>query len=202
MGPDGALYYLDLSFTERGILLGQGPSANAGTLRRIRFIGGGNQAPVVVASASPLKGSPPLDVTFSSSGTYDPDGGSLSYSWDFGDGSPVSTSVNPVHRYVSSGQYQATLIASDGADSAFQSVSIVVGDPPVGVIQSPTDGAFFKAGDQILIEGDGKDAQGSPLPDSAFSWTILFLHDDHVHPGIGPVVGVRSLDVRHPDHGT
>ena len=192
MGPDGAIYYLDLSFTERPVQGGTGGVFNAGTLRRIRFIGAGNQPPIVAASATPLQGIAPLDVTFSSAGTYDPDGGALTYSWDFGDGS-TSSVANPVHRYSTRGQYQATLTVSDGVDSAFQSLSIVVGAPPIGVIQSPTDGALFKAGDQILIKGDGSDAQGNLLPDSAFSWTIVFLHDQHVHPGIGPVVGMRNF---------
>src|SRR5262249_39564734 len=74
-GPDGALYYLDLSFDE------QAGSFNAGTLRRVRFLGATNHPPVVTASASPLQGLAPLDVTFSSSGTFDPEGDPLTYSW-------------------------------------------------------------------------------------------------------------------------
>ena len=195
MGPDGALYYLDLSFNE------QAGSFNAGTLRRMRYLGAGNQPPVVVANATPLQGpSPPLDVSFSSTGTYDPDGGTLSFSWDFGDGS-ISTEASPVHTYSARGQYQATLTVSDGADSAFKSISIVVGDPPTAVIQSPANGLAFKAGDHILIQGDGKDFQGNPLPDSALSWTVVFRHEQHVHPGIGPIVGVRSFTFDIPTSG-
>jgi glucose/arabinose dehydrogenase len=202
MGPDGALYYLDFSFTERPVQpgTGGGGSFNAGTLRRMRFLGTGNQPPVAVGSATPDHGSPPLDVTFSSGGSFDPDGGTLTYSWDFGDGA-TSTQPAPVHRYTSIGRYQATLTVSDGTDSAFTSISIVVGDPPTGVIQSPTDGALFKAGDQILISGDGTDAHGNVLPDSAFSWTIVFHHDNHLHPGIGPVNGVRDLTFDIPVSG-
>jgi glucose/arabinose dehydrogenase len=62
MGPDGALYYLDFSFTERPVQpgTGGGGSFNAGTLRRMRFLGTGNQPPVAVGSATPDHGSPPL----------------------------------------------------------------------------------------------------------------------------------------------
>jgi glucose/arabinose dehydrogenase len=68
-GPDGALYYLDLSFDERVGCF------NAGRLRRVQFLGTANQPPVVVATANPLEGLAPLQVGFSSDGTVDPEGG-------------------------------------------------------------------------------------------------------------------------------
>ena len=73
-GPDGLLYYL--SFT-------------TGEVRRIRFNG-----VVANASATPKFGYSPLSVAFSSAGTTNTGGGSLSYSWDFGDGA-TSTAANP-----------------------------------------------------------------------------------------------------------
>ena len=106
-GPDGSLYYLDLSFDE------QAGSFNAGTLRRVRFLGATNQPPAVVAAASPLGGLAPLLVSFSSDGTLDPEGDPLTYSWNFGDGA-TSTQPNPTHTYSASGQYTATLTVSDG----------------------------------------------------------------------------------------
>ena len=89
-GPDGSLYYLDLSFAEQ-----QG-AFNDGTLRRMRYLGTSNQPPTVVANGNPLQGQPPLNVSFSSAGTSDPDGDSLTYAWDFGDGAS-STAPNPSH---------------------------------------------------------------------------------------------------------
>ena len=78
MGPDGMLYYL--SFT-------------TGQINRIRF--NGTQA---VASATPVHGYSPLSVAFSSAGSVDSGGGSLSYLWEFGDGT-TSTQANPTHVY-------------------------------------------------------------------------------------------------------
>ncbi|THV56050.1 PKD domain-containing protein, partial [Flagellimonas alvinocaridis] len=45
----------------------------------------GNSAPVAVATASPLTGNAPLEVSFTGSGSTD-DVGVVSHSWDFGDG--------------------------------------------------------------------------------------------------------------------
>jgi hypothetical protein len=51
-----------------------------------------------------------------------------SYLWDFGDGSPLSTSPNPSHLYTVAGTYTVTLIASDGncSDTSSQVVVIFV----------------------------------------------------------------------------
>jgi hypothetical protein len=80
-----------------------------------------NQAPVVTATRSPSTGTAPLAVTFSSSGTYDPEGGPLTYSWTFGDGG-TSTVANPVHTYQSTGTFSARLTVSDGTSSTQSSV--------------------------------------------------------------------------------
>ena len=77
------------------------------------------QNPVAVANCdnhAPLSGQ---TVNFSSSGSYDPAGGCTinSYSWTFGDGSPISTSPNPSHIYNAaaggSASYLATLQVTD-----------------------------------------------------------------------------------------
>ena len=130
-GPDGSIYYLDLSFDE------QNGTTNAGTLRRMRYLGSGNQPPTVNASGTPLQGQPPLTVNFSSVGSSDPEGDPLTYSWNFGDGN-TSPAANPSHTYAASGRYTVTLTVSDGTNSPFKTLSVVVGTPPVGQIVTPS----------------------------------------------------------------
>jgi PKD repeat protein len=73
-----------------------------------------SQPPVASASASPYTGVAPLPVTFYSNGSYDPEGGSLSYAWNFGDNSTGAGATVP-HTYSVPGTYIATLTVTDNA---------------------------------------------------------------------------------------
>lgn len=72
------------------------------------------QPPVAVASGSPLTGTAPLTVTFSSNESYD-DGVIVAYNWDFGDGTADSDQANPQHTFVNAGTYPVTLTVTDSA---------------------------------------------------------------------------------------
>jgi len=76
----------------------------------------GNTAPVGDAGG-PYSVHWGKSITLDASGSYDPDGHSLSYGWDFGDGS-TGTGVTPTHTYAVSGVYTVTLTVADSYDSA------------------------------------------------------------------------------------
>ncbi len=91
------------------------------------YVGQPNQLPVAAAAADPSSGTAPLQVSFSSAGSHDPDGSIVTYAWDFGDGGSSSL-ANPAHTYTTPGSYTATLTVTDNqgaTDSA--SVAIEVG---------------------------------------------------------------------------
>jgi PKD repeat protein len=71
-----------------------------------------NEAPVAVASATPVSGTLPLEVAFTGSGSTD-DMGVTGYLWAFGDGTPASTEANPVHTFVRAGTYMVELTVED-----------------------------------------------------------------------------------------
>lgn len=99
-----------------------------------------NVLPVAVATASPTSGIGPLNVSFTGINSYDPDGTIVSYSWDFGDGSSLSTSPNPTHIYNTVDTFTATLTVTDnsgGTDTATVQAT-VTGLPPV-IIPTITD---------------------------------------------------------------
>ena len=193
-GPDGALYYLDLGYTDTTGTFG------VSKVRRIRYVSS-NRPPVVVASATPTTGSVPLNVSFSSAGSNDPEGQPITYSWDFGDGSPLSTVANPSHTYTKAGPYSARLTVSDGVTTSVSTpIAIQAGSAPVASIAAPLDGSTFRAGDVISYRGDGTDAEDGALPASAFSWTVDFLHDGHVHPG-STLTGAKSGSFTIPTSG-
>jgi PKD repeat protein len=59
--------------------------------------------------------------------------GGTSYSWNFGDGSPASTSENPTHTYAADGSYSVVLTINGSMASSPQTV-YVVSSPVVGAI--------------------------------------------------------------------
>jgi glucose/arabinose dehydrogenase/PKD repeat protein len=71
-----------------------------------------NAPPVAAVSATPNSGPSPLSVQFSSAGSFDPEGGAITYTWNFGDGGS-STQANPQHTYNTQGNYNAVLTVRD-----------------------------------------------------------------------------------------
>jgi glucose/arabinose dehydrogenase len=99
VGPGGALLYLSIF---------------DGAVYRIQYQAASNQPPTATFTAIPLQGPAPLSVTFNASGSADPNGDALSYSWNFGDGSPAGAGVTVSHTYQKKGPYTAVLTVSDG----------------------------------------------------------------------------------------
>ncbi|HSX42846.1 MAG TPA: LamG-like jellyroll fold domain-containing protein [Candidatus Saccharimonadales bacterium] len=193
-GPDGSLYYIDLGYSDT--------SGTYGTskIRRIRYQQS-NQSPTAVAGSSVTAGPTPLTVNFNSTGSSDPESQPLTYSWDFGDGTPLSNQANPSHVYTLAGKYTARLTVSDGVTSTFAPpITISVGSAPTATVLSPVDGATFRAADVISFSGDATDPDDGSLPASAYSWTIDFLHEGHVHPG-QVITGVKSGTFTIPSTG-
>jgi PKD repeat protein len=89
-----------------------------------------NHAPTALVAADPVSGEVPLTVTFDGSGSSDPDGDALNYSWDFGDGTQDS-GVTLTHTYPSEGTYVASLTVDDGRGASDTDTVIVIVEPEV-----------------------------------------------------------------------
>jgi PKD repeat protein len=87
-------------------------------------------APVVIANASPATGMVPLTVQLSSAGSYDADGGNVTFSWSSSDGF-ASTDPNPVLVCVTPGIRTVTLtVTDDEGMSAVTTLQLNAQDTP------------------------------------------------------------------------
>jgi len=184
-GPDGNLYFVSIF---------------EGTFSKISPTG--PFPPTAAVSASPNAGMPSLTVQFSSVGSSDPYGLPLTYSWNFGDGSPVSTVPNPSYTYATNGTYTVTLTVSNGTQTGTASTKVVVGHtPPTASITSPAVNATYNGGGTISFSGTATDAVDGTLPASAYTWQADFYSNgvaqpfyssEVPHPFYGPVNGVKN----------
>jgi PKD repeat protein len=128
-------------------------------------IGAGNQPPIAKATAAPIAGAPPLAVAFSSLGSLDPEGASLTYAWTFGDGA-TSTAANPSHTYLVASNYVAYLTVSDGTNTARSiNLTINVFNPSTGLVA-----AFgFEEGSGSSISDESGNGNSGTI--SGATWT-------------------------------
>ncbi|MFP7753810.1 PKD domain-containing protein [Thermodesulfobacteriota bacterium B35] len=142
---------------------------------------GGGAIPVAEMAASPASGSAPLEVNFDGSGSMDPDGQTLTYIWNFGDGSSATTlTAQTSHIYSVAGEYTATLKIDDGTDvSAEVGLTITVTpatsggsgtSSPVAVIEADrTSGAAPLA---VSFDGSGSTSSTANGAIVQYAWSF------------------------------
>ncbi len=91
-----------------------------------------NHAPLAVIETDKTTVQANHTITFDGSDSTDPDNDTLSFTWDFGDGSPEETGSPVDHVYSIPGNFTVTLVVSDGEESNTTSLAItVIGPEPV-----------------------------------------------------------------------
>jgi len=91
---------------------------------------------------------------------------SLSYLWNFGDNSPISTLLNPMHTYSNPGTYQVSLTTTDshGCSKTVQKNVVVHSLPNAGFTAPPT---LFPGTTNFMST-----STGSPAPIVNWSWNF------------------------------
>lgn len=139
---------------------------NGENIQRIRYVGAGtNRPPVADIGIEDQVVRFGEEVIFDGSGSYDEDGDSLTFQWDFGDGS-TSSEESPSHSYSSSGLYTVTLVVRDEKDQERQTITIEIGGPPTASITSPSGGSQFYSGQILRLFGEATDSRGNVLDSS------------------------------------
>lgn len=87
-----------------------------------------NLPPVAVINASSNTGQIPLNVIFNGSSSYDPENTTLTYLWNFGDGSPTVTGANVSHTFDVLGIIPVSLTVSDApglTHTTYQNITLL-----------------------------------------------------------------------------
>ena len=167
IGPDGNLYYADY---------------DGGTIRRISW--SPNRPPVAKTTASSTSGAAPLTVGFDATGSSDPDGDPLSYSWDL-DGDGVygdATSPTPTYTYAQDGQVNVGLKVTDSRGGVgTDSVTITVGGegptatitPPAVTPTPPAPASAAPSGSPLPPEATVTPTPTGPATSTVANCTIL-----------------------------
>jgi glucose/arabinose dehydrogenase/PKD repeat protein len=178
---DGSLYYI----------------ANLTNVVKVSYIGGGNKPPLAVATVNKRFGASPLTVQFTGSGSSDPEGQPLSYSWNFGDGSGLVTTANPIHTFTtpngSPKSYEVNLTVTDSASATARTTVIISANntPPTVVITSPTNGDLYSMTEASVynLTAAVSDAE-STAGELRYAWEVFLHHNEHQHAE--PVVTTAS----------
>ena len=179
IGPDGHMYILEYG-------AGCCPdNVGTGKLVRVDYIGiVTNSSPVVVLTADPDNGSLPLNVNFSSTGTFDPDGDPLTYEWDFeGDGTIDSNIENPTFNYTVGGQYNVQLrVSDDQGGVSISNTTIHAGNNATSFnFVSPPDGGLIGWNDDISFEVTASDLEDGSIDCSNLNVVPSIGHLNHFH---------------------
>ncbi len=184
---------LDMDFSPSGDLyIVEYGSGRQGRLSRIAY-NAGNRAPIARASADPLTGAVPLQVSLSSRGSIDYDGDDLNYTWiirPVGGGDALRyTQKNPLATIRQPGRYEVALTVDDpggAADSV--SFALVAGNERPDVHFEITSGnrSFYFPNDTIEYQVQVNDHEDGSLIHGSIALQEVSVTAEYIPSGMTP----------------
>jgi PKD repeat protein len=150
----------------------------------------------------PYSGLEGMTLAFSGAASSDPDGGALTYQWDFGDGTN-GTGVSPSHTYADNGSYNVTLTVSDpdGASASATAVAAISNVAPL--VDAGPDGTAPPAGTNFDFTGSFIDSGVNDGPWSvSINWgdgsasTPLTVTDQTLPISASHIYGVGTYTIK------
>jgi glucose/arabinose dehydrogenase len=179
MGTDGSLYY-----AARG---------ESGVVKRIQYAPG--NPPTIVQSPENVTRGVGQNAPFSCSAAGPTP---ITYQWqrnqtDIPSATGNTYTLNNVQAGDNGAKFRCVATNPFGsANSTEATLTVTVNQIPEATILTPTSGTLYKGGDTINYSGSATDTEDGTLTGSAFTWEVVFHHDDHTHPFIPATTGATS----------
>jgi len=140
-------------------------------------------------------------VNFTGSNSFDPDGGTITYLWNFGDAT-TSTLPNPSHSFTAPvgtpKKFTVTLTVKDNQNAtSTDSIIISVNNTPPNVhITSPVNNSTYNVGPDSIyaFTATVTDAEHSSSQ-LKYEWQKILRHNNHEHPGPIDTARVTSASI-------
>ncbi len=157
-----------------------------GHIRKISYKG--NPPPSAIIQADQQFGVSPLTVQFNGSSSFDPEGQSISYLWDFGNGD-TSTQINPVYTFELAdgrpGSFEVKLTVTDslGVSNTEQMIISPNNSPPTVSIQGIQDKDVYPINGPTLLPLTAEVVDAEQEKETlSYAWEIFLHHNTHFHP--------------------
>jgi glucose/arabinose dehydrogenase len=189
-GPDGRIWFVDII---------------NGAIKRLVYTANNPPVAVIGTSPSPANINPGQTVQFNSTGSNDPAGGTLTYSWDLNGDGVFGDATTPTasRTYTTPGDVTVRLRVTNSAGVSTTAQTTVHVAASQVIIDTPTTATRWSVGSPVSFSGRALDWAGNPLPASALSWKVEILHCPnfvcHTHD-LEPINGVASGQFIAPDH--
>ena len=185
VGPDGNLYYLSRS--------SRYSTTSGGSLYKIIY--SNNSSPAIVKQPVNVTVSAGQPASFSVTATGT---APLKYQWQK-NAVNITAATAATYAIASTtashaGSYRVVVSNAAGTvtSNTAQLTVTAFNNPPVAQILTPSENTLYRGGDTIQFSGSASDTEDGTLPASAFSWSVEFHHDTHIHDGPPIANGVKN----------